>query len=53
MSLRGLGVILNNRYMNNLFLLKPHELAARDRKEKNRMLSLKYQLVLSNIFKFF
>jgi len=31
--MRGRGVFLNNRYMDNLFF-KPHELAARDRKEK-------------------
>jgi hypothetical protein len=32
-KLRGRGVFLNNRSMDNLFL-KPHELVARDRKEK-------------------
>ena len=41
--MRGRGVFLNNRSMDNLFFLKPHELVARNRKEINRKLSLKYQ----------
>jgi hypothetical protein len=32
--MRDRGVFLNRRYMDNLFF-KPHELAARDRKEKS------------------